>query len=89
MFFIFPFLSISGLYAVIWLESLVLATDWEIRALDLKPAIVPLFILLCGSGGLLFSVAFQRIVSCGHQTERMSQIGAVALAMGSVLVCFP
>ncbi len=88
MFFIFPFLSISGLYAVIWLESLVLATDWEIRALDLKPAIIPLFILLCGSGGLLFSAAFQRIVSCGRQTERMSQIGAVALAMGSVLV-FP
>ncbi len=84
VFFFLPFFSISGLYSVIWLESLIYATEWELKGLHLKAAIIPLFILLCGGGGLLLSAAFQRIASHGPQGERRSQIGMITLSMGAV-----
>ena len=88
IFFFLPFLSISGLYAAIWLGSLIHAIEWELSKLHLMTAMVPLFILLCGGGGALFSAAFQRIASHGPRAHGRSQIGIVALSMGAVLV-FP
>jgi glucan phosphoethanolaminetransferase (alkaline phosphatase superfamily) len=86
--FFLPFLSIAGLYAAIWLESLIHAIEWELSKLHLTTAMVPLFILLCGGGGALFSAAFQRIASHGPMARGRSRIGIVALSMGTVLV-FP
>jgi hypothetical protein len=86
--FFLPFFFISGLYAAIWLKSLIHAIHWELDKLQLMPAMVPLFILLCGGGGALFSAAFQRISSHVPRARERSQIGIVALSMGAVLL-FP
>ncbi len=88
LFYYLPFFFISGFCAAIWLEALVRATEWELTTLGLKSAIVPLFILLCGGGTILFSMAFQRILSCVQESQRVSPIGILALAVASVLL-FP
>ncbi len=82
--FLLPFLSISGLFAAMWLQSLLHAMDWELRTLRLTSAMVPLLILLCGGGGALFSATFQRIASQGTPEKERSQIGILALSMGAV-----
>ncbi|MFQ5542153.1 MAG: sulfatase-like hydrolase/transferase, partial [Candidatus Binatia bacterium] len=81
-----PFLFISGLYVAICLTSLAYAIQWELTALRLKSAMLPLFILLCGSGGALSYVAFQRIVPHAPRAAGQSLIGMMALSMGAVLV---
>ncbi len=88
IFFFLPFLSISGLYAAIWLETLIHAIDWELSTTHLKSTVLPLFMLLCGGGGLLTALVFQRVATHIPQAKWSSQIGIVALSMGGVLL-FP
>ncbi|MFQ5961512.1 MAG: sulfatase, partial [Candidatus Methylomirabilales bacterium] len=83
-----PFLSIAGLYAAVFLTSLAYAIAWELRALRLDTAIVPLFILLAGGGGAIGYSAFQRIAPHTPRNSEYSLIGMIALSVGAALV-FP
>jgi hypothetical protein len=83
-----PFFAISGLYAAICLVSLAYGIEWELSALRLRSAMFPLLIFLCGGGGALTYVAFQRLAHHAPRKDEQSLIGMTALSMGAVLV-FP
>ncbi|MEE9152501.1 MAG: sulfatase [candidate division NC10 bacterium] len=85
-FLLLPFLSLSGLYAAICLTSLAYAIEWELTALRLNSALLPLFILLCGGWGVLSYAAFQRIAPHAPRDGGQNLIGMLALSMGAVLV---
>ena len=83
-----PFLCISGFYAAILLASLAYGIEWELTSFQLKSALLPLFIFLCGGGGAVSYVAFRRLAPLARHAGPQSLIGMMALSMGAVLV-FP
>ncbi|MGE5254219.1 MAG: sulfatase-like hydrolase/transferase, partial [Planctomycetaceae bacterium] len=80
------FLTLLGFPLFLWLKSLLYAIDWEVRTLHLHTAIVPLFILLWISGGILAAGIFRRIVSHGPPMGERSMVGIVSLTAGSVFL---
>lgn len=82
-----PFLSVSGLYAGIFLASLLFVINWELERSNLKGAVAPLFILLTGGLGVLSAMAYRRIVFLWRLPEG-NMIGMLTLAMASLLI-FP
>jgi arylsulfatase A-like enzyme len=88
IFSLLPFFAITGLFAAIWLKSLIHAIDWELNKLHLMPTMISLFILLSVGGGLLFFALFQRIATQGPQGYERSQIGVLALSVGALFL-FP
>ncbi|MFQ5960341.1 MAG: sulfatase [Candidatus Methylomirabilales bacterium] len=83
-----PFLFISGFYAAILLASLAYGIEWELSSLQLRSTLLPLFIFLCGGGGVLSYVAFRRLAPHALRAGPQSLVGMMALSMGAVLV-FP
>jgi glucan phosphoethanolaminetransferase (alkaline phosphatase superfamily) len=83
-----PFPFISGFYAAIVLASLAYGIEWELSSLQLRSALLPLFIFLCGGGGAVSYVAFRRLAPHALRAGPQSFIGMMALSMGAVLV-FP
>lgn len=82
------FLCISGFSAAILLASLAYGIAWELSSFQLRSALLPLFIFLCGCGGALSYVAFRRLAPHALRAGSQSSIGMIALSMGAVLV-FP
>jgi hypothetical protein len=80
-----PFLFASGLYAGVFVASLLLVIDWELEKSDLHGAVVPLFVLLTGGFGALSAASYRRIASLLRLPEG-NMIGMLALAMASLLL---
>ncbi len=83
-----PFLFISGFYAAILVASLAYGIEWELNSFQLRSALLPLFIFLCGGGGVLSYVAFRRLAPHARRAGSQNLIGIMALSMGATLV-FP
>ncbi|MCI0484803.1 MAG: sulfatase-like hydrolase/transferase, partial [candidate division NC10 bacterium] len=81
-----PFLGIPALYAAVCLVSLAYALAWEMNALHLTGAILPLFILLCGSGSMLGYATFTRLASHAPRPCKQNAIGMIALSMAGALL---
>ncbi len=83
-----PFLLISGLYGGISLASLAYGIEWELSSLHLRSTLLPLFIFLCGGGGILSYMAFRRLAPHAPRGRDQSLIGMMALSMAATLL-FP
>jgi glucan phosphoethanolaminetransferase (alkaline phosphatase superfamily) len=84
--FFLPFLLLFGFYVAICLAALTYALEWQISTLNLKPGIISLFLLLCGSGGALCSVAHARIVTYLPREQIRSPVGMVCVSMGALIM---
>jgi hypothetical protein len=83
-----PFLSLSAFYAGVFVALLFSAMAWELKGLRLTTAVVPLFLVLSGSGGVIGGAAFRRLTLSAPRRPDRSLVGMLALSAGSVLV-FP
>jgi glucan phosphoethanolaminetransferase (alkaline phosphatase superfamily) len=86
IFFFLPFLLLCGFYATITLTALIYAIEWQVDKLGLKPAAFALSLLVCGSGGALFSIACIRILDYLPQTRKQSSVGIVCVSLGAVVL---
>ncbi|UCG11245.1 MAG: sulfatase-like hydrolase/transferase [Deltaproteobacteria bacterium] len=85
---VLPFLVVSGLFAGVFLASLSSAIPWELSNLQLRGAILPLFIILTGSGGALTYGTWCRLGPWVPPVREMGLIEMVSLSAGALLV-FP
>ena len=81
-----PFLSMAALVGAVGVVPLFQSTEWELGALRLRGVVPPLVILLCGGGGALYWMTFQRLSVHAPARRGEPVIGRVALAMGGMLI---
>jgi glucan phosphoethanolaminetransferase (alkaline phosphatase superfamily) len=84
--FFLPFFMVCGFYAAISLTALTYAVEWQVQKLGLKPAIFALFLLVCGCGGALCSIAYVRILDYLPRTRKQSSVGIVCVSIGAILL---
>ncbi|MBT8331997.1 MAG: hypothetical protein KJP06_06670, partial [Deltaproteobacteria bacterium] len=86
--FFLPFVLLCGFYTIIALAALMVAIEWQVETLGLRPAVIALAFLLTATGGALVSkthLQISRYLPPGHQH---SPVGRVCASMG-VLFIYP
>jgi len=86
--FFLPFVLLCGFYTIIALAALMVAIEWQVEKLGLRPAVIALAFLLTATGGALVSkihLQISRYLPPGHQH---SLVGLVCVSMG-VLFIYP
>ena len=86
--FFLPFVLLCGFYTIIALSALMVAIEWQVYKLGLRPAVIALAILLTASGGALVSkihLQISRYLPPGHSH---SPVGLICVSMG-VLSIYP
>lgn len=87
-YFFLPFVLLCGFYSVTTLSALMVAIEWQVNKLGLKPAVIVLAILLSATGGAFLSHAHWRILKYLPQNQKRSPVGLVCFSMG-VLFIYP
>ena len=86
--FFLPSVLLCGFYTIITLTALLVAIEWQVDNLGLRPAAIALAFLLTATGGALLSKSHLRLwryLPPGHQC---SPVGLVCVSMG-VLFIYP
>ena len=85
-YFFLPFFLLCGFYSVITLSALMVAIEWQVNKLGLKPAVMLLAIFLSATGGALLSHAHWRILKYLPQNQKRSPVGLVCVSIGVLLI---
>lgn len=86
IYFFLPFVLLCGFYTVITLSALMVAIEWQVNKLGLRPAMIGLALLLSATGGALVSNAYLRILNYLPQNQTRSPVGLVCVAMGASFI---
>ncbi len=86
LFVFLPFVLLCGFYTVITLSALMVAIEWQVDKLGLRPAVIALALLLSSIGGALLSNAHWRILNYLPQNHKRSPVGLTCISMGVVFV---
>jgi len=80
------FVVIGAYFMAVLFGSLLTAINWEISKLNLKFAVLQLFLLLSLGGGMLTAAVFGRLTARLTQATKASLVGIVSLAFGAAMV---
>ncbi|MGD2096732.1 MAG: sulfatase-like hydrolase/transferase [Desulfobacterales bacterium] len=84
--FFLPFVLLCGFYSIMALTALMVAIEWQVDQLGLRPAAIALAFLLTATGGALVSKIYLQIshfLPPGHQR---STVALVCVSMGALFV---
>ena len=86
IFFFLPFVVLCSFYTIITLSALMVAIEWQVDQLGLRPAFFALAILAAAIGGALLSKAHLRVLNYRPQSQTRSPVGLVCVALGAVFI---
>jgi hypothetical protein len=84
--FFLPFVLLCGFYSIIALTALMVAIEWQIDQLGLRPAVIALAFLLTATGGALVLKIHLQIVRYLPPGHRHSPVGLVCASIGALFI---
>jgi glucan phosphoethanolaminetransferase (alkaline phosphatase superfamily) len=84
--FFLPSVLLCSFYTIITLTALMVAIEWQVDKLGLRPAAIALAFLLTATGGALVSKSHLRISRYLPPGHRRSPVGLVCVSMGALFI---
>jgi hypothetical protein len=84
--FFLPFILLCGFYTIIVLTALMVAIEWQVDTLGLRPAVIALAFLLSATGGALVSKIHRQISRYLPPGHHRSPVGLVCVSLGALFI---
>lgn len=84
--FLAVFVFIPGLLSAVLLTALMHAVSWQVAALNLKPAVIQLFLICSMTGSAVLASVFIRLAQCWPQIREFDPLAMMCLTLGAAMI---